>query len=64
MQKGLQIVLVGHLHGVVGGIDPLHRQLQRFAAAHRTHGGRGGIDFLRLCGGRGEHGVFGFSLEE
>ena len=27
VQKGLQIVLVGHLHGAVGGIDPLHRQL-------------------------------------
>ena len=51
---------VGHLHGAVGGIDPLHRQLQRLPAAHRAHGGGGGIHTLGFYGGRGEHGVFGF----
>ena len=42
---------VGHLHGIVGSIDPLHRQLQRLPAAHRAHGGRGGIHALGLCRG-------------
>ena len=57
MQKGLQIVLVGHLHGAVGSIDPLHRQFQCFPTAHRTHGRGGCIHPLGFYGGRGEHGA-------
>ena len=61
MDKGLQVVLVGHFHGVVRRIDPLNRQLQRLAAAHRAHGRSGGVDFFGFHAGRGEEGVVGLS---
>lgn len=64
MNEGLQIVLVGHFHGLVRRIDPLHRQLQRLAAAHRAHSRSGGIDFLGFYAGWGEEGVFRFACEE
>ena len=64
MDKGLQVILVGHFHGAVGGIDPLNRQFQRLAASHRAHGRGGGVDSFGFHAGRGEEGVFGFLLEE
>ena len=60
MNEGLQIVLVGHFHGLVRRIDPLHRQLQRLAAAHRTHGRGRRIDFLGFHAGRSKEGIFAF----
>ena len=48
MNQCLQIVLIRHLHGGIGGIHPLYRKLQRLAAPHRTHCRRCGIDFFRL----------------
>ena len=60
VDKGLQVVLVGHFHGAVGGIDPLNRQFQRLAAADSAHGRSGGVDFFGFHAGRGEEGVFGF----
>ena len=64
MDEGLEIVLVGYFHGLVRGIDPLDRQFQRLAAAHRTHGRGSGVDFLRFDAGGGKEGVFGFRLEK
>ena len=48
MDQRLEVVLVGHLHGVVCRIDPLHRQLQRLPAAHGTHSRAGMVHLLRL----------------
>ena len=59
MQKGLQVVLVGHRDGFVCRIHPLHRQLQRLPAPHRAHRRRGGEHFLGLDGGRCEEGIGG-----
>ena len=51
VDQGLEVVLVGHLHGVIGRIDPFDRQFQRLAAANRAHSRSRSIDFLRLnCG--------------
>ena len=58
VNQGLEVVLVGHLHGIVGRIDPLHRQFQRLPAANGTHGRRRGKDLLRLYCGGGKEGVF------
>ena len=57
VQKGLQVVLVGHRDGFVCRIHPLHRQLQRLPTPHRAHRRGGGEHFLGLDGGRCEHGV-------
>lgn len=46
MDQGLQVILVGHLHGLIRRIDPLNRQLQRLSAADSTHGRSGSIDLL------------------
>ena len=64
MDEGLEIVLVGHFHGLVRGIDPLDRQFQRLAAAHGAHGGSGGVDFLRFDAGGGKEGVVRLGLEK
>ena len=64
MDEGLEIVLVGHFHGLVRGIDPLDRQFQRLAAAHGAHGGSGGVDFLRFDAGGGKEGVVRLRLEK
>ena len=58
VDERLQVVLVGHLHRVVRGVDPLHRQLQRLPASDGTHGRSGGIHLLRLDRGGGKQCVF------
>ena len=64
MEQRLQVILVRHLHGVVRGVDPLHRQLQRLPAAHRAHGRGGRKYFLRLHRRRGKEGVGGLGCQE
>ena len=64
MDEGLQVVLVGHAHGVVRGVHPPHRQLQRLAAAHGAQGRGGGINLLGFHAGGGKEGVGGDGLEE
>ena len=64
VNQRLQVVLIGHLHGVICRVDPLHRQFQRLAAAHRTHGRSRSVDCLGFDAGRGKEGIFGFGLEE
>ena len=63
VQKGLQVVLVGHRDGLVCRIHPLHRQLQRLPAPHRAHRRGGGEHFLGLDGGIGKEGIFGMGGE-
>ena len=64
MDEGLQVILIGHFHGLVRGIDPLDRQFQRLAAAHGAHGGSGGVDFFRFHTGGGKEGVFRLGREK
>lgn len=64
MDEGLQVVLVGHAHGVVRGVHPPHRQLQRLAAAHGAQGRGRGINLLGFHAGGGKEGVGGDGLEE
>ena len=64
MDEGLQVVFIGHPHGGVGRVYPLHSQLQGFPAAHGAHGRGGGKDPFGLYGGGGEEGIFGDRLEE
>ncbi len=60
IEEGLEVVPIRHLHGGIGGIDPLHRQFQGFPTSHGTHGRRSGKDALRFDAGRGKEGVGGF----
>lgn len=62
--QGFQIVLIGHLHGLVGGIHQLDSQLHGLAVAYRAQRQGRGIDLLRLHTGRGKEGVFGDLGEE
>ena len=64
VDKGLQIVLVGHLHGLVRRIHPLDREFQCLAAAHRAHGWGGSVDFLGFHAGGGKKGVFRFGFKK
>ena len=64
MDERHEIVLVGHIHGVVGSIDPLHRQLQSLPAAYGAHGRRGVVDTLRLYRRRAKHSVFIFLCQK
>src|SRR5699024_6891313 len=64
VDEGLQIVLVGHFHGLVRRIDPLHRQLQRLPAAHCAHGRGRSIDFLSFHTRRSKEGILGFLQEK
>lgn len=60
MNQGLQIILKRKCHGPVCRIDPLHRQLQRLAAADGTHGRRSRIDPFCLHGRRSKRFIFLF----
>ena len=62
MNQCLQIVFIGHLHGIVCGVDPLHRQLQRFPAANSAHGRRGNIHLFRFDRCRSKQNIFLFLL--
>ena len=60
MDQCLQVILVRHLHGVIRGIDPFHRQFQCFSAADGTHGRCGNIHLFCLYCCRGKQCVFLF----
>ena len=62
MNQCLQVIFVRHLHGVVCGVDPLHRQLQRFPAANSAHGRRGNIHLFRFDRCRSKQNIFLFLL--
>lgn len=64
MEQRLQVVLVGRLHGFVGGVDPFHRQLQRLPAADGAHGRGGLVDLFHLHRRQGEEGVGGLGCQE
>ena len=64
MNEGLQIVFVGHFHGLVRCIYPFYCQLQCLTAAYCTHGRSRNINFLSFHAGGGEEGIFSFGFEK
>ena len=60
MNQCLQVIFVRHLHCVVCGVDPLHRQFQCFSAADGAHGRRGNIHLFCFDRCRSKQGVFLF----
>ena len=64
VNEGLQIVFVGHFHGLVRCIYPFYCQLQCLTAAYCTHGRSRNINFLSFHAGGGEEGIFSFGFEK
>lgn len=60
MDQGLEVILIGHFDRIIRRIHPLHRQLQRFPAADRTHRRCRNIHLLRLNSSGGKQGIFFF----